>query len=65
MAELTKGDTPEINGGMLMISSERKEIKSVELVYPEIKPLNLQKAGQCFKVKLPPLKIHQIIRLKY
>jgi len=65
MAELAKGDTPEVDGGILTVSSRYRKLKSAELVYPEKKPLEVKSKGDLQEVKLPGLKIHQVIRLAY
>ena len=65
MAEIANGDTPLIDGGTLVISTEFKKLRKAELVYPANRQLDITKEGGMQSVKLPGLKIHQIIRLTY
>lgn len=65
MAELAKGDTPEVSGGVLSVPVQFRRIEAAELVYPVKKPLEVCRIGDMQTVTLPELKIHQVIRLLY
>lgn len=65
MAEIANGDIPLLDGGTLSVSSEFRNLKAAELVYPEKKPLKICRNGKLQTVKLPGLRIHQVIRLTY
>lgn len=63
MAENANGDTPLLDGGALIISSELRDLKSAELVYPVKQSLEIIKNGNTQRIRLPELRIHQVIRL--
>ena len=65
MAELAKGDTPEVDGGTLAISTKFRDLKAAELVYPVEKILGICRNEDLQTIKLPGLNIHQVIRLTY
>lgn len=59
------GDTPAIGAGTLRVSLGRRQITGAELVYPAEKPLPLEEEDGCAVVRLPDIRLHQIIRLTY
>ena len=65
MAEISKGDTLEINGGIFKVSSAFRKVKSAELVYPEYRELEVCEVPGGVSVKLPYVSTHQVVRLKY
>jgi Alpha-L-fucosidase. len=65
IAELTRGNTPEVDGGTLIVPEKFRKIKAAWLVYPEKIPLVICRNGDTQMIKLPVLKIHQVIRLTY
>ncbi|MDO4272194.1 MAG: beta-galactosidase trimerization domain-containing protein [Eubacteriales bacterium] len=65
MAEITCGDTPNIPGGQLILNIPGKQIKSVQMFYPDQKEIPfIQKEGQvcCW---LDDLRIHSVYKIKY
>ena len=65
MAELAKGDTPEIDGGKLVVRTGYRKLKAAEAVYPSKSQLEIGRDGNLQIIKLPPLTIHQVLRLSY
>ena len=65
IAERFNGDAPAVDGGILLLDQKKYALKGAELVYPETKPLALESDGGFWKVKLPDIEIHQVIRLTY
>ena len=63
MAEIAEGDTPEIDGGTIVISKSL-DVSSAEVVYPKYTKLDVVEDGRNKKVRLPGLTVHQIIRLR-
>lgn len=63
LAEKTNGDAPEISGGILKVS--RKDFQNLEAVrvYPTEEKLPVREAGDFWEIPLPPLSIHQILKL--
>ncbi len=65
IAEHFNGDAPAVDGGILLLDQKKYSLKGAELVYPETKPLVLETENGFWKVKLPEIEIHQVIRLTY
>jgi hypothetical protein len=65
LAELTRGDAPEVDGGVLHLKADVRRWSSAEIVYPETRSLDLVKNGDTIEIALPRLSIHQLIRITY
>ncbi len=65
IAELTKGDAPEVDGGTMRLNPDYKAWTSAELIYLHRIPLDLVEKDGMIEVALPKLQIHQMIQLKY
>lgn len=66
LPELTRGDAPEIAGGILTVNEGFGTIQKAEWVYPAFQELPITGTGSgSITVKLPPIKIHNIFRMKY
>lgn len=61
-AEKMSGDAPEIKNGCIELSNVLG-VRAAEMVYPEQKSLDVVKDGDITRISLPPISIHQVIRL--
>lgn len=64
LAELADGDAPALDGGGLVLDAGLKLV-SAELVYPQRRKLELTNTGSGWKLELPPVSLHQIVRIDY
>ena len=64
-AQYLGGDTPVVEGGTLRIQKGAYQVVSAEMVYPQQSPLQVSEQQDFYEIQLPPLTIHQMVRVAY
>ncbi|MDD3840585.1 MAG: beta-galactosidase trimerization domain-containing protein [Clostridia bacterium] len=65
MCRMTGGHDIAVDGGTLVVNSNFREIKSAHIVYPDNVQLKVEKLDDVYKIKLPDIGIHQVIKIDY
>ena len=66
-AELADGDMAEVPGGVLVLDAGYRRIAEVHRVFPgdAPAPLPFLEEGGTYRIILPPVAIHQVVRIRY